>query len=149
MFYVSFERSELEHNKDVLPYNMLRYTLSLDKNAECFYFVSFLELIEFSVSTRLLWIRVSLQSGLLLKHKKALCSSISQSNCCIFYKTTESVNIYELSHRCWQLWNYTSRCTVDTRRQHMFPDSPISPQHCSISYHLDWKCHYILQGMFR
>ena len=43
----------------------------------------------------LLWIRVSLKSANLMQTESSLCFSISQSNFCIFYKTTKSVIICE------------------------------------------------------
>ena len=57
---------------------------------ECFYW---LRINIFSGSTRLLWLRVSLQSVMLCKHECHFVSGISQSNFCIFHNTTESVII--------------------------------------------------------
>ena len=70
------------------------YILSLGQIVDCFYW---LRINHFSGSSRLLWIRVSLQSVMLWKHECHFVSGIGQSNFCILHNTTESVII------CW--WN--------------------------------------------
>ena len=71
-------------------------TYSFGQKVECFYW--FGNNI-FCGSTRMLWIRVSLQSHLLCKHEIHCVSGISQSNFCIFHKKTTLVIIESCLHR--------------------------------------------------
>ena len=79
--------------RDETPHNMLRAVrlnllLYLHIFARSKYEMFLLILNKYFVgSTRLLWIRVSLQSAVLCKHECHFVSDISQSLFCIFYKT--------------------------------------------------------------
>ena len=64
-----------------------------------------LELI-FLGSSRLLWIRISLQSAMLCKHECHFVLGISQSNFCIFHKKQQSRQLLSSNtiETNWQIW---------------------------------------------
>ena len=82
-------------NIDVVRHNMLLLLHIIARSKSWF------RINTFSGSTRLLWIQVSLQIAVLCKHECHFVSGISQSNFCIFHKTTESLIIYTVYNHTW------------------------------------------------